>query len=65
MSPLRHPPSVGHKWLDRYEHGGPDRLPDRSRSLRWHHNQTPAAMEERISVLPAPYSCWGPATSSG
>src|SRR5271154_4755775 len=52
-------PTVGYKWLHRFEAGGAAGLADRSRRPHRSPDQTLAGVEERIVALRREHPAWG------
>jgi transposase-like protein len=52
-------PTVGYKWLERYDHGGRDGLADRSRRPQSSPARTAALLEEQVVALRHEHPAWG------
>src|SRR6185312_1463125 len=52
-------PTVGYKWLERYESDGPEGLVDRSRRPQSSPAKTGSAVEERVVALRREHPAWG------
>lgn len=52
-------PTVGYKWLERYEQGGAQALADRSRRPHKSPQQTGAEMEAKVIALRQEHPAWG------
>ena len=50
---------TGYKWLDRYQQGGIEALPDRSRAPHSHPNEISRQVKEAILAVKSRFSKWG------
>jgi transposase-like protein len=49
----------GHKWIDRYQHEGPDWVLDRSHAAKVIANKTPLEVEQALMQMRALHPTWG------